>query len=270
MTSEDIKEESLGIKMKDGPLKEAFLSNPDDGLKHPGIIVIQEIWGLTDFIRTVCRKLSKKGYTAIAPNLYSRKEQKELLTEENLMDAMRQFWTLPLEKRRDPEAIREMISKMPETPRKVAGMIVAERQGMEVQMLSDLESVYQFVMETHKPGKIGVVGFCLGGGLAFQLSTQKPFDASVIFYGASPRNISDLSGIRGKVLAIYAGQDENINSGLPSLLENVIRYGTDFEMKIYPGTNHAFYNHTGMSYNEPASRDAEELMDLFFRKNLGE
>ncbi|MCL5732151.1 MAG: dienelactone hydrolase family protein [Candidatus Thermoplasmatota archaeon] len=270
MTGSKIREEQLGIKARDGSSIDTFLSMPAEGNARGGILVIQEIWGVTDFIRTVCRKLSEIGYMAMAPHLYSRADEKALFTEENIMDAMRPFWALPPEKRGDQKAVSEILEKLPEHTRKIVTKVMFEREKTEKRMISDLEDAQNHFLKNYRPAKTGVVGFCLGGGLAFQLSTQMKFDASIIFYGANPRNIDDLSRIKGSVLGIYAGEDSSINNGLPALVENVVKHKLDFEMKIYPGTYHAFFNHTGMSYNKPAADDAWKRMLAFFGSHLGE
>ncbi len=270
MTENSVHEEQLEIRARDGSSIQAFLSRPAVDNARGGILVIQEIWGVTDFIRTVCRRLSEMGYIAMAPHLYSRPDEKTLFTEENIMDAMRPFWALPPEKRGDQKTVSEILEKLPENTRKIVTKVMFEREKTEKRMISDLEDTQNHFMKTYRPAKTGVVGFCLGGGLAFQLSTQMKFDASVIFYGANPRNIDDLSRIRGSVLGIYAGEDSSINSGLSVLIENVVKHKLDFEMKIYPGTYHAFFNHTGMSYSKPAADDAWKRMLAFFGNHLGE
>lgn len=270
MSKAKVLEDQIRIRASDGSEIDTFFTRPDGVQNAPGIIVIQEIWGVTDFIRTVCRRLTEQGYMAMAPHLYSRKDEKSLFTEENIMDAMRPFWSLPPEKRGDQKTVQEMFSSMSENTKKIVTKVMFQRENTEKQMISDLLEVDRFFRKNHNPKKMGVVGFCLGGGLAFQLSTQVPFDASVIFYGANPRKIDDLANIRGSVLGIYAGEDSSINNGLPSLIENVVKYKLDFEMKIYPGTYHAFFNHTGMSYNRVASEDSWERMNRFFSQRLGE
>ncbi|MEM0157148.1 MAG: dienelactone hydrolase family protein [Thermoplasmataceae archaeon] len=270
MTNSTVREELLEIRARDGSSIDTFLSRPARDNARGGILVIQEIWGVTDFIRTVCRKLSETGYMAIAPHLYSREDEKTLFTEENIMDAMRPFWALPPEKRGDQKAVSEILEKLPENTRKIVTKVMFERDKTEKRMISDLEDTQNYFLKNYKPAKTGVVGFCLGGGLAFQLSTQMKFDASIIFYGANPRNIEDLSRIRGSVMGIYAGEDSSINNGLPLLIENVVKHRLDFEMKIYPGTYHAFFNHTGMSYSKPAADDAWKRMLTFFSSHLGE
>ena len=265
-----ITEKEYHIKTHDGTDLRIFSAKPDDGEEHPGILVIMEIWGLTDFIKDVCKRLAEKGYEALAPHLYSRKEEVEIFTEENIMDAMRPFWALPAEKRGDQVSINEILAKSSETSKKIVDEIMFNRKATEQNMIKDLEYAYRHLFKDHQERKKGVVGFCLGGGLAFQLSTQVPFDASVIFYGANPRNIDDLANIKGSILGLYAGEDGSINNGLPTLLDNVVKHKLNFELKIYPGTYHAFFNHTAMSYNKQASDEAWERMLNFYSKHLGE
>ncbi len=262
-------EKEFNIKTHDGTDMRVFTAKPDDGKNHPGVLVIMEIWGLTDFIKDVCKRLAQQGYETLAPHLYSRKEQVEVFTEENIMDAMRPFWSLPADKRGDQAAVQEILSKSSETSKKIVNDIMFNRLSTEKNMIKDLEAAYSYFFKDKDEKSRGVVGFCLGGGLAFQLSTQVPFSSSVIFYGANPRSIDDMANIKGSVLGLYAGEDGSINKGLPELLENVVNHKTDFEMKIYPGTYHAFFNHTSMSYNKEASEEAWERMLDFYSRHLG-
>lgn len=263
-------EKEFNIKTHDGTDMRVFTAKPDDGKEHPAVLVVMEIWGLTPFIRDVCRRLAENGYETLAPHLYSRKEQAEVFTEENIMDAMRPFWSLPAEKRGDQAAVQEILSKASDESRKIVEEIMFNREQTEKNMVKDLEFAYEHLFRGKQEKFRGVVGFCLGGGLAFQLSTQKPFGASVIFYGANPRNIDDLANIKGPVLGLYAGEDSSINNGLPELLENVVKHKLDFAMKIYPGTYHAFFNHTSMSYSKDASDEAWKRMLHFYSVQLGE
>lgn len=230
------------------------------------VMVVSEIWGLTEFIKSFSRRLAREGYRVIAPNLYSRPEDREILTEEKIMDTMRPMWSLPPDKRRDPESIKKIMENLNEDGKKIFTLISEKRLEMEKRMLSDLESLYRLQKKDNE--KIGIVGFCMGGGLAFQLSTELEFDASAIFYGASPRNIEDMKNIRGALLCIYAGEDSGINATIKDVAEMVSKYKLNFEMKMYPGTYHAFFNDTGMSYNKDASEDAWERLLFFYRRNL--
>ncbi|MGP6220597.1 dienelactone hydrolase family protein [Caldiplasma sukawensis] len=230
------------------------------------VIVISEIWGVTAFIKDFSKRLAREGYVAYAPDLYSRPEDKNVFTEENIMDAMRPMWSLPPEKRRDSEAIKQIFSKLNDNGKKIFTKVTQEREQMEKQMISDLKSFYD---QTIKNGeKVGVVGFCMGGGLAFQLTTERPFSATAVFYGANPRNLDDLKNVKGAITGFYAGEDSGINAGLSDLVKKVVELKLDFEMKLYPGTYHAFFNDTGMSYNKDASMDAWEKLKHFYRRYL--
>ena len=229
----------------------------------PTVMVISEIWGLTEFIKSFSRRVAGEGYNVIAPDLYSRPGDRELFTEANIMDAMRPMWSMPPEKRRDPTAIQEVMAKMSPTSKKIFEHVSQKREEMEIRMLSDLGALYKNEMaNSHKKG---VVGFCMGGGLAFQMSTEFHFDASVIFYGASPRKIEEISKIKGAIFGLYAGEDSGINATLHSVLEQVVKNKTNFQMKMFPGTYHAYFNHTGMSYNKEASDLSWEMVQSFYR-----
>ncbi len=92
--------------------------------------------------------------------------------------------------------------------------------------------------------------------MAFELATEVELDAVTIFYGANPSPLEKISKIRGAILGIYAGEDRNIDAGLPDLLKAIVEYKKDLELKIYPGTQHAFFNDRGPVYNKDAAEDA--------------
>jgi carboxymethylenebutenolidase len=249
----------------DGVQIKSFTSGDPDG-KRAGVIVIHEIWGLTGFIESYARRLSEAGFYTVAPHLFSRFG--DALNPENIASTMREFWSLPPGKRRDPEAVKEIVERLPERSRKVAEILVMRRREMEELMLKDLAHVYQeFKPRTN--GNIGVVGFCMGGGLAFEISTRLPFKATVVHYGANPKDLDSLAKVKGSILGLYAGNDPAINDGLPDLIRGVVKHGVDFEMKIYPGTNHAFATEGGPAYNEAAAKDAWERSLNFFKRHLG-
>ncbi len=244
----------------------AYLAVPEGEAPDSGIIVIQEIFGLTDFIRSVSERLAKQGYVALAPHLYSREE---LFTQKNILSAMTPMFSIPPEKRRDPNVLTEIMSRANETQKKILTDLMINRQKVEETMIKDLEHTYDYVKATYKLRRMGVIGFCMGGGLTFQISTRKPFDASAVYYGANPKPIEAVANIKGAVLGIYAGEDSNINQGLPDLMKAIAEYKTDFEMKLYPGTRHAFFNDTGPAYDERASKDAWERTLRLFKEHLG-
>jgi carboxymethylenebutenolidase len=108
----------------------------------------------------------------------------------------------------------------------------------------------------------------MGGGLAYQLSTMYPFSATVPFYGANPKPIDSVANISGPVLVIYAGEDMRINAEVPALVESMIRHKKSFEMKVYKGVQHAFFNETRPVYDRAAAEDAWASTISFFERHL--
>ncbi|WP_069807825.1 dienelactone hydrolase family protein [Vulcanisaeta thermophila] len=259
------REEYVKYRASDGAELTAFQVIPDTPFKS-AIIVIHEIFGITEFIRNVTRRLAGLGYLAIAPNLYSRRA--DLLTEQNIMSVMRRFWSLPPDKRTDPSALGEFMKSLTPTEREIVEELVINRDRTEERMVRDIVDTYNYIQQTHKPSKIGIMGFCMGGGLAFEASTRVPFDATIVYYGRNPRNINDVAKVKA-LLGIYAGEDPAINQGLPDLIRAVITHKVRFEMAFYPGTYHAFATEGGPTYNEAAAKDAWERTVNFLRKYLG-
>jgi carboxymethylenebutenolidase len=97
-------------------------------------------------------------------------------------------------------------------------------------------------------------------------STMFPFAVAVVFYGANPKPLEAVAKITSPVLGIYAGEDDSINSGLPTIVESMIK--KTFEMKLYSGVRHAFFNEMMPSYNKSAAEDAWEKAVSFFSKYL--
>jgi carboxymethylenebutenolidase len=246
----------------------ACLATPEVEKKSPGIIVIHEAYGLNDQIRGVARRYADNGFVALAPHLFSRNS--DLMNEKNIEGAMRQMWSLPPEKRRDPAALAEVMKTMSETDRKIMKFFFEGREAMEKEMAIDLMRCVEYLkgVQSVNPEKLGVTGFCLGGGLTYQISTSYPFSASVPYYGANPRPIESVEKISGPVLAFYAGEDDRINEGIPEIVGAMVRYKKEFEMKVYKGAQHAFFNETRPVYSRVAAEDAWELTMQFLNKHL--
>jgi carboxymethylenebutenolidase len=263
-----ITENNIKIKSKDGIEIHSYLAQPYEKGQYPGIIIIHEIWGLNDQIKGVARRFAEEGYVVLAPHLFSRSG--DILKEENIKKAMVPVFSIPREKRKDPTAIKNLISKMGETEKKVVQILFMERDSLQQKITDDAISCYEYLrnLDLVKGNKMGVTGFCFGAGLAFQLSTQLPFDASVIFYGANPEPLESVSKIKGSVLALYAGEDEMVDAGIPALVEAMIKYKKTFAMKLYSGVQHAFFNETSSIYNKSSAEDAWQMATNHFNTNL--
>ena len=117
-----------------------------------------------------------------------------------------------------------------------------------------------------RANRIGVIGFCWGGGKALLFTTRsKDLSASVIYYGSNPSNLEDVKNISAPVLGQYGGADERITSGVPKLAEAMKKYGKSFEYKIYPGAPHGFNSDTSQ---EDAAKEAWGRTLEFFKKHL--
>ena len=208
-----------------------YLSIPKDG-NGPGVVVIQEWWGLVDHIKEVCDRFAEEGFVALAPDLYHGKSTKSPDEAGKLMMALR-----------IDEAERDLSAA--------------------VDYLSTHDSVTS--------EKIGVVGFCMGGALSLYTATKNPnIGACVVFYGGHPRVKPDLPNLRAPLLGLYGERDRSVTPDSVRQLENQLKdLGKPFEFIIYPGADHAFFNDTRPEvYNAGAAADAWRRTIEFLREHL--
>jgi carboxymethylenebutenolidase len=265
-----VKEEETQIRDSSGTDIKTFIARPDDKGKHPAVIVVHEIWGLENNIRSIARRLAQEGFVAYAPHLFSG--EGPYMNLETIEQAMRVFWTMPRDKMNDEKAVAEVMAKMTEDQRNVVQKIFFNRKEIERKAVSKLSDIMGVMNKDPavNTGHIGATGFCFGGGLVFQFSTQSDVKGTVVFYGANPDPVQAVEKIKAPVLALYGGEDKNINGKIPEMMEQVVKFGKDFHMKIYRNAMHAFFNDTRPTYNREAADDAWKLALDFFRKNLGE
>lgn len=267
----EILSEDTKFECADGTEMAAHEARPttsSGGDRRPSIIVVHEAFGLNGQIRGVTERYAGEGFVAIAPNLFARSG--DVMNEKNIESAMKPLWSLPPEKRNDPGSIQELMKTMPETEKKVMEIFFLGREAMEKQMATDLMSCKDYLQRQSyvKGDRLGITGFCMGGGLTYQLSTMYPFSASVPFYGNNPKPLESVANISGPVLAFYAGEDERVNAGIPSLVEAMLKHKKAFQMKVYKGAQHSFFNETRPVYNKEAAEDAWVSAVAFFNKHL--
>jgi carboxymethylenebutenolidase len=245
----------------------AYVATPTAEGKSPAVIVVHEAWGLNAQIKGVADRYAKEGFVAVAPHLFSREKD---LTEQDIEKSMTRMWQIPPEKRNDPAAVQALMASLSEKERKVVNFFFSGREAMEKTMAEDLLCCvsYTKTLDTVDGERLGMTGFCLGGGLTYQLATLYPFKAAVPFYGANPKPLEAVAKITCPVFGIYAGEDLRITCGVSALVEAMINNKKTFQMKTYQGTQHAFFNENRASYNKAAADDAWEMAVAFFNKYL--
>jgi carboxymethylenebutenolidase len=259
--------QTVTFKCSDGADMTAYVAKPKIDHRYPAIIVIHEAWGLNEQIKGVANRYAEQGFVAIAPHLFSRQKD---LTEQAIEKAMMRMWQIPPEKRNDPAAVQSLMETLTENERKIVAFFFTGRENAEKTMAQDLLSCVNYAksLESVDGERLGITGFCLGGGLSYQLAAEYPFMAVAPFYGANPKPLESVAKISGPVFGVYAGEDQRITSGVPALVESMIGHKKTFQMKIYQGTQHAFFNETRPSYNKAAAEDAWAMVLAFFNKYL--
>jgi carboxymethylenebutenolidase len=230
----------------------AYHSYPDDGGKHPGLILIEEIWGVNDHIKSVADRLAAEGYSVLAPELLPENWVKFVTPE------LQQDFFNPKKRDQIQPEVREAMGPIyqPEFANKA----------IEV-----LKSCVDFLLSHESVnGKVGVIGFCFGGTYSFHLSAHDArIKAAVPFYGQPPSD-EEIPNIQCPILAFYGDQDERLMITLPKLKEDMKKAGKDFEAVVYSGTGHAFFNDTNSrTYNAEYAKEAWSKATLFLKKNLG-
>ena len=198
--------------------------------KLPGVLVVHENRGLNPHIEDVARRLALDNFVAFAP------------------DALFPLGGYP----GDEDKARELFAKL-EQPK----------------TRNDFINAAGFLKALPEcTGKIGVVGFCYGGGIANLLATRIPdLGGAVPFYGGQAP-AADAAKINSPLLVHYAEKDERINAGWPAYETALKAAGVKFEMFNYPGTEHGFNNDTTPRYDEKAATLAWQRTVAFFNKNL--
>ena len=215
-----------------GQEAEGYLAKPASG-SGPGVVVIQEWWGLVPHIKDVCDRFAGEGFVALAPDLFHGKTASE-----------------------PDEAGKLMMSlKMDQAAKDMSGA---------VDYLAGLDAA--------TGAKVGSVGFCLGGGLSLYLASLKPqIGACVIYYGALPGVQPDLAQVQAAVLGHYAENDQWASPAAAKALEGQLEAaGKQVEFHVYPGTDHAFFNDSRPEvYKSDAAKLSWERTLAFFRQHLG-
>lgn len=198
--------------------------------KLPGVLVVHENRGLNPHIEDIARRLALDNFVAFAP------------------DALAPLGGYP----GDEDSARQMFTKLDQTKTR-----------------EDFVAAAAFLKSLPEcTGKIGVVGFCWGGGIANMLATRLPdLGAAVPFYGNQP-SAEEVARIKAPLLIHYAENDERINAGWPAYEAALNANHVPYTMHMYPGTQHGFNNDTTPRYDEAAAKLAWQRTLDFFNKHL--
>lgn len=264
----DPKGKDTHFKGQDGKEIELYEITHNDGKKHPSVIVVHEIWGLEKNIRSIADRFAAEGYNAYAPHLFSRFGQH--FTAKNIESAMAKFFSIPEDKRWSPEGMKTALSSASNDEMSIIKQIFESRVETTKTMIKDLVALRNHVSKqgSSNGDRIGSIGFCLGGGLVFQLATESPIMATSVFYGANPDPVTSIANIKGKVIASYAGEDPRVNEGLPAMIGAFRDARKEIELKIYEKAQHAFFNDLRPTYKQDAALDAWNRTISFFDRVL--
>jgi carboxymethylenebutenolidase len=224
------------------PMRAAYAA-PSDGQKHPGVIVIHEIFGLNDDIRRITGRVADLGYAALAPDLYDREGIRLLCIARTMMTLSRG----------EGDAFKD---------------IDAARKHLQQQPAVD-------------PARIGVIGFCMGGGFALMYAARVPLGVAATFYGDVPKNVDPLRGVC-PVLGGFGGQDRIFAQQGRRLEKLLTELEIDHDVKIYDDAGHSFMSRNSgilpwigkigpmkADYNPEAAEDSWKRIEAFFGRHLG-
>jgi carboxymethylenebutenolidase len=231
------------VPVNDGEIP-AYRALPETGGPFPVILVVQEIFGVHEHIKDICRRLAKLGYLAVAPELYARQGDVSKITNFQ-------------------EIFSKVVSKVPDK-----------------QVMSDLDAAVAWAKATGKGdvAKLGVTGFCWGGRIVWLYSAHNPnVKAGVAWYGRlvgepdelHPKHPIDvISAIQSPILGLYGEADQGIPVASVEKMRAALKEaGKKAEIVLYPDTPHAFFADYRPSYRKDTAEDGWKRMLEWFKKN---
>jgi carboxymethylenebutenolidase len=227
------------IPVGDGDIP-AYRAMPASGTIFPTILVVQEVFGVHEHIKDVCRRLAKLGYLAVAPALYARQGDPSTIAEISRL-------------------IKEIVSRVPDQ-----------------QVMRDLDATVAWAAKNRGDiSKLGITGFCWGGRIVWLYAAHNPsVKAGGAWYGRlvgdknemTPSQPVDVAGkIKGAVLGLYGGQDQGIPLTTVDQMRAALKAaGNRSEIIVYPNSQHGFYADYRPSYDKQAAPDAwSKLLDWY-------
>ena len=224
--------ERVAYATVDGEPVTGYLARPEGATGGPGVVVIQEWWGLNENIEAMARRLAGEGYTALAVDLYGGQTAD---TPDGAMSLMR------------------------------AAM------GREDALTDNLVQAYGYLADSLGAERVGTIGWCFGGMWSLRTALALPgdVDATVIYYGRPVTDASRLEALQMPVLAIFGAADASIPLDTVSAFRDALTAaGVDHEVEVYDGAGHGFANPSGQAYDAEAAEDAWERTTAFLAAHL--
>ncbi len=231
------------IPVKDGTIP-AYRAMPAKGSKFPVALVVQEIFGVHEHIKDICRRFAKRGYLAVAPEMYAR--QGDVSGIANIQ-----------------EIISKVVSKVPDT-----------------QVMADLDATVAWAAKNKgNTAKLGVTGFCWGGRVVWLYAAHNPkLKAGVAWYGRlvgqssemSPRHPVDVAAdLKAPVLGLYGGKDQGIPLDTVEKMRAALKAAgkSTSEIIVYPDAQHGFHADYRPSYGKQDAEDAFKRLLAHFKKH---
>ena len=227
----------IEMRAEDGATFRGYLAVPAAG-KGPGLVLCQEIFGINDYIREVADYYAEEGYVVLAPDLFWRiKPGIELGYSEE-----------------DQKQAFELYGKF-DTEKGMKDITTAART------LRTREEVV---------GKVGALGFCLGGRLAFLAAARSGVDCAVSYYGVTiDEYLSEARKIKVPMVLHFAAEDQFAPMEKVEKIQATFADRDDVEIYIYPGVHHAFARPASMHYHKPSALMAHHRSIALFRRNMG-
>jgi carboxymethylenebutenolidase len=233
------------VPVKEGETIPAYRVMPAEGGPFPVVLVVQEIFGVHEHIKDLCRRLAKAGYFAVAPEMYARQGDVSKIKDIR-------------------EIISKVVSKVP-----------------DAQVMSDLDATVAWAKKTGKAdtAKLAVTGFCWGGRIVWLYAAHNPnLKAGVAWYGRlvgdkdelHPKQPVDLAAdLKAPVLGLYGGKDRGIPAETIEKMRKALKDANKpaSEIVVYPDAEHGFNADYRPSYNKEAAEDGWKRMLAWFKKN---
>jgi carboxymethylenebutenolidase len=225
----------ITVTARDGGIFKAYLATPESG-SGPGIVLLQEIFGINQYMRDVADSYAEEGYVVLAPDLFWRQEPDVELNEAEFEKAFALYGKFDV-----PKAVED-----------ITATVAALRALPECK------------------GKIGALGFCLGGKLAYLAAAHSGVDCAVSYYGVA---IDEQLGLAPRIacpmVLHFAGNDKFVPAAAVEKIRAAFAGRDGVEIYLYPGVDHGFSRHGGHAFDKPASLMAHSRSIALFRRVLG-